>query len=226
MINSPIILALDSTELDRCEELIQQTRDYVSIYKLGLEYFNQNGAKGVLQLQERVGSFDLFLDLKLHDIPNTVAGAARAIGFLKPRFLTVHASGGDAMIKSAVTELPKTVVTAVTVLTSLDSEALAKMGLPDAVEMVLSLADTAVAAGAKAVVTSPREVSLLRNRLSPDIKLITPGVRPAQLSDDQARTATPQEALAAGADYLVVGRPITAATDPQRAAAEIFASLT
>lgn len=225
MDKSPIILALDSTDLRRCEELIKQTKDSVSVYKLGLEFFNQNGASGVANLKEKVGDFELFLDLKLHDIPNTVAGAARAIGFLKPRFLTVHASGGIAMIESAAKELPNTAITAVTVLTSLDNQELREMGLPEAAEIALSLAEIAVSAGATAIVTSPKEVALLRARCAPNIKLITPGVRPTQVNDDQARTATPKEAISQGADYLVIGRPITAASDPGRAAAEIFASL-
>ncbi|MFY7812407.1 MAG: orotidine 5'-phosphate decarboxylase / HUMPS family protein, partial [Candidatus Nanopelagicaceae bacterium] len=120
--------------------MIKQTKDSVSVYKLGLEFFNQNGASGVANLKERVGDFELFLDLKLHDIPNTVAGAARAIGFLNPRFLTVHASGGRAMIESAAKELPNTAITAVTVLTSLDNQELKEMGLPEAAEFALSLA--------------------------------------------------------------------------------------
>ncbi|MEY2840924.1 MAG: hypothetical protein RLY74_65 [Actinomycetota bacterium] len=225
MADSPIILALDSTDLNLCRNLIMDTKDYVSIYKLGLEFFNQNGANGVFQLQESVGGFQLFLDLKLHDIPNTIAGASRAISFLKPSFLTVHASGGKEMIKSAVAQLPETAITAVTVLTSLEDESLAEMGLPSAADLVTSLADISVAAGAQAIVTSPMEVAQLRSRYSSKIKLITPGVRPAQVSDDQARTATPRQALAAGADYLVIGRPITGAKDPNQAAAEIFASL-
>lgn len=225
MVNSPIILALDSTEIDVCRNLIKETRNYVSIYKIGLEFFNKNGSEGVSKLQEQVGGFDLFLDLKLHDIPNTIAGAARAISFLNPRFLTVHASGGCAMIKAAATELPNSAITAVTVLTSLDDQELSKLGLPVASELVISLATAAVTAGAQAIVTSPEEVGLLRAKLSPSIKLITPGVRPTKISDDQARTATPKEALSAGADYLVIGRPITASPNPGKAAAEIFASL-
>lgn len=225
MNNSPIILALDSAEIPRCVDLINQTRDSVAIYKIGLEFFNKNGISGVQKLRNETGEFSLFLDLKLHDIPNTVAGACRSLKEIAPDFLTVHAGGGGAMIAAAVTELPKTCITAVTVLTSLDDQTLEKMGFKHGAELAVSLADHAVAAGARAIVTSPKEVALLRPRFPRSIKLITPGVRPKESTDDQARTATPISAISAGSDYLVIGRPITGATNPNQAAAEIFASL-
>ena len=225
MVNSPIILALDSPDIERCANNILATKRYVSVYKVGLEFFSKNGLAGIEKLRARAGDFELFLDLKLHDIPNTVAGACRALHELSPKFLTVHASGGGAMVSAAATELPKTSIAAVTVLTSLNQESLDLMGMPKVQDLTLALARNAVAAGARALVASPHEVRALRKEFDSAIELITPGVRPTSRGDDQARTATPKEALLSGADYLVIGRPITGAENPEAAAAEIFASL-
>jgi orotidine-5'-phosphate decarboxylase len=170
----------------------------------------------------------VFLDLKLHDIPATVAGAVRAVARLRPDVLTVHAAGGADVIRAAVeAAAPATLVAAVTVLTSLGDDDLGRIGLngpvPDA---VLRLAALSVQAGAQGVVCSPREVSAVRSEVGPDVTLITPGVRPAgSEAHDQARVATPEEAMLAGADLLVIGRPITSAPDPGAAAAAIAASL-
>ena len=169
----------------------------------------------------------LFLDLKLHDIPNTVAGAARSVGALRPAYLTVHASGGTAMIRAAVEAAPDVAIAAVTVLTSMAEERPRRRrpGGPVA-DAVRRLAALRVAAGASALVCSPREVAAVRAEVGPGITLIIPGVRPAgAATQDQSRVATPEQALADGADLLVIGRPITAADDPAAAAAAIAAGL-
>ncbi len=168
------------------------------------------------------------MDLKLHDIPNTVSGAARSVAALAPTYLTVHASGGAAMVRAAVEALPETRVAGVTVLTSLSAHDLEAVGLRGpALDAVLRLAVLAVGAGARALVCSPHEVAAVRAEVGPEITLITPGVRPAGGDvGDQARVATPEQALADGADLLVIGRPITGAPDPRAAAAAIAAALT
>jgi orotidine-5'-phosphate decarboxylase len=169
----------------------------------------------------------IFLDLKLHDIPATVASAARAVARLRPRLLTVHAAGGPAMIRAAVEAAAGTPIAAVTALTSLSGEDLNRIGVPGSTaDWVLRLAALAVEAGASGLVCSPREVDAVRAEVGPGITLITPGVRPAGAdTHDQARVATPEEALSAGADLLVIGRAITGAPDPGAAAAAIAASL-
>jgi orotidine-5'-phosphate decarboxylase len=169
----------------------------------------------------------VFLDLKLHDIPATVAGAARAVARLKPAILTVHAAGGPAMIRAAVEAAPNVSIAAVTVLTSLTETDLGSVGLAGpASDAVRRLAAVAVDAGAQAVVCSPQEAAAVRAEVGPEITLITPGVRPlGAAAQDQARVATPEEALAAGADLLVIGRPITGVADPGAAAARIAAAL-
>ncbi|KPM55293.1 orotidine 5'-phosphate decarboxylase [Frankia sp. CcI49] len=171
---------------------------------------------------------ELFLDLKLHDIPATVAGGMRSLAVLAPRFVTVHAAGGAAMIRAAVEAAPEVHVTAVTVLTSLDAAALASIGLsgPPS-DAVRRLAVLAVEAGARALVCSPKEASLVRGELGETVTLITPGVRPEGSEQaDQARVATPERALADGSDLLVIGRPITSASDRAVAAATLAARVT
>lgn len=227
MSNSPIILAVDTKEISVANSLIESTKDYIGVYKLGLEFFFANGRSGVQEIQTRHPGARIFLDLKLHDIPNTVAKAAKSLETLSVEFLTVHAAGGSAMIEGAAKALPKTKIVAVTVLTSLDSAELAKLGLGSNVEKtVVNWAQSAIQSGAKAIVASPLEVSALRNALPSEIELITPGIRFESGKDDQARTMSPAEAIAAGADYLVVGRPISGAPNPGQAAQEIFKSVT
>jgi orotidine-5'-phosphate decarboxylase len=168
--------------------------------------------------------FNVFLDLKLHDIPNTVAGACRAVADLRPDFLTVHALGGPAMVGAAAAALPDCHVTAVTILTSMSEDDLSAVGLRGSpLDAVLRLAEMAVSAGARALVCSPLEVAAVRAAVGSGVVLITPGVRPADSAHgDQQRVATPAEALADGADLLVVGRPITAAPDRAAAAAQLL----
>jgi orotidine-5'-phosphate decarboxylase len=185
------------------------------------------GGPDVIDVVRGGSKIGLFLDLKLHDIPNTVAAAARSIVRLKPQYLTVHASGGAAMVRAAVEAAPDVTIAGVTVLTSLDEDDLDAIGLAGpALDAARRLAVVAVGAGARALVCSPREVAAIRAEVGPGITLITPGVRPAGSdAQDQARIATPEQALADGADLLVVGRPITGAADPAAAAARIAMAL-
>lgn len=227
MSNSPIILALDSPDVASVLSMMDQTKEYVGVYKLGLEFYLSRGLSGVAQIQAAHPDVKLFLDLKLHDIPNTVKGACESVSSLNPYFLTVHASGGAEMIRSAAQAVPQTRITAVTVLTSIDVNELKAMGLPDdPTGLAVNLAMNAVENGARAIVCSPLEVTAIKAVLGERAVLITPGVRMASSStDDQKRVMTPAQAIAAGSDYLVIGRPITGAADPHLAAAEIFASI-
>jgi orotidine-5'-phosphate decarboxylase len=224
---SKIILALDATDISSVCSMIEQTKASIAVYKLGLEFYLFNGKAGVKEVQNRFPGIELFLDLKLHDIPNTVKQAANTVAELAPRFLTVHASGGAEMINSAALALPNTQITAVTVLTSLDEGELGRMGLPaNSLKLAVDLALNATKNGARAVVCSPLEVAAIRAAAGPDITLITPGVRPnSAAEDDQKRTATPQAAIESGADYVVIGRPITQSQNPASAAAEIYSSM-
>lgn len=225
--DSRIILALDFTQVDDVISMINRTAPYIAVYKLGLEFYIANGPVGVSQIQDKFPDIEIFLDLKLHDIPNTVIKAAVAVSHLRPKFLTVHASGGEEMIRGAALALPHTEITAVTVLTSLNSAQLKVMGISDdTLALAVNLAKNATLAGAKAVVCSPLEVSAIRAAVGPSFTLITPGVRASDgQTADQKRTASAQQAIASGADYVVIGRPITQAADPKQAAADIFSSL-
>jgi orotidine-5'-phosphate decarboxylase len=211
--SSPIILAVDTKEFDTARAWIEATREHIDVYKLGLEFFLTFGAEGVSSIKNEFG-VDIFLDLKLHDIPNTVSSAAKAISAINPRFLTVHASGGAAMIKAAVDAVPHIDITAVTILTSLSEEDLFEIGFAQsALESVVALSNLAVRSGARAIVSSPLEIEAIRSSVGVDSIIITPGVRPADSlgGDDQVRTMTPHQAIKAGANFLVIGRPITGA---------------
>ena len=228
---TPIAVALDAPDLVTLRAWARAVAPHVSTVKVGLEAFCRDGhaaPKAALDATAEAGApAELFLDLKLHDIPATVAGAARAVADLNPAYLTVHASGGAAMVAAAAQALPDTRIVAVTILTSIDAQALRAIGFSGtAREAVVRLAVAAVDAGARAIVCSPLEVADVRAAVADDIVLITPGVRPAgAAADDQARIATPEQALADGADLLVIGRPITGAADPGAAAAAIAASI-
>jgi orotidine-5'-phosphate decarboxylase len=224
---SPIILALDVDDINSAFSLVEQTLNSISIYKLGLEFYLAHGKSGVSKITQRFPEIDIFLDLKLHDIPNTVSGAASSISELQPRFLTVHAAGGGAMIKAAVTALPTTSITAVTVLTSLDERELAAIGLPDDPQgLALALGRRAIEYGARSIVCSPHEAALLRSELGSHVTIITPGVRPrGSDKGDQSRVMSPNEAISQGANFVVIGRPITQAPNPGKAAEEIRSSL-
>ncbi len=223
--DSRLIVALDYPSADPALELADQLRGICRWFKVGLELYlaERNGV--VHELRRR--GYSVFLDLKLHDIPNTVAGAVRSVAAIGAEFLTVHAAGGPAMLEAAaeaadsVPNAPK--LLAVTVLTSMDQLQLAAVGIDHSAEsQVLRLADAASAAGINGLVASAEEVTALRQRF-PDATLVIPGIRPAgsQIAD-QKRIATPAGALAAGANYLVVGRPITQAADPAAAAQAII----
>ncbi len=222
-----LIVALDTVDADRARGWAQAVAPHAGLLKLGLEFFLANGAAGF----RGITGAPIFLDLKLHDIPNTVAGAVRAVLPLRPRMLTIHAAGGPAMIQAArqaaAGEADRPMILAVTVLTSVDEAALRSIGV-DATpaEQVLRLGRLAVEAGADGLVCSPLEVAMLRQALGPAVKLVVPGIRPdGAEAGDQARTMTPARAIAAGADWIVVGRPITGAAEPGAAAAAIAASI-
>lgn len=218
---APIAVALDAPDLVTMAHWARATAPVVQCLKVGLEVFMRDGRDAVAIVQET--DCALFLDVKLHDIPATVAGAAGALADLAPTYLTVHASGGPAMIEAAAHALPQTAVTAVTVLTSLDAATLMSMGwASDPEALAVTLASMAVGAGARAIVCSPHEVAAIRSVVPADITLITPGVRPAgSAAGDQRRVATPAQARAAGADLLVIGRPITGQSDVAAAARAI-----
>ena len=222
-----LFCAIDTSKLDDALLLADLLSGEIGTLKLGKEFFTAHGPEGV----RKVAAFGhkIFLDLKYHDIPNTVAGAIRATQHIKCEVLTVHASGGSAMLRAAVEaanglgERPLKIV-AVTVLTSLNDSDLETVGQIGAVsDQELNLARLAEASGLSGVVCSPWEVNALRSEMKEDFALVVPGVRPEWAGeDDQKRVMTPGEAVAAGADYLVIGRPITRAPDPVGAARRII----
>jgi orotidine-5'-phosphate decarboxylase len=223
-----LIVALDTVDATRARQWADAVAPHAGLLKLGLEFFLANGSAGF----RGITGAPIFLDLKLHDIPNTVAGGVRAVLPLRPRMLTIHASGGSAMIQAAhqaaaSAGADRPMILAVTVLTSLDEAALNAVGVAaTAAEQVLRLGRLAVEAGADGLVCSPLEVAMLRQALGPAVRLIVPGIRPdGAAAGDQVRTLTPAQAVDAGADWIVVGRPITGATDPGTAAAEIAAGI-
>ena len=211
MSKAPIVLAVDTPDLQTAISWVKATQDCISVFKLGLEFFLTFGSEGVKAIQSETDS-EIFLDLKLHDIPHTVSGAAKAVAHLAPKFLTVHAAGGHAMIKAAVDVMPDTNITGVTILTSLSETDVSDVGFKlAALESAVVLAKVAVAAGAKAIVCSPLEIAAVRREVGDRPIIITPGVRPLDMvgTDDQQRTMTPRDAIAAGANLVVIGRPIT-----------------
>ncbi|HEX3573423.1 MAG TPA: orotidine-5'-phosphate decarboxylase [Rhodopila sp.] len=223
-----LIVALDTVEANRARAWAAAVAPHAGLLKLGLEFFLANGADGLRSITDA----PIFLDLKLHDIPNTVAGAVRAVLPLRPKMLTIHASGGAAMVRAAQQVATgagpdRPMILAVTVLTSLDQSDLTATGLTATpAEQVLRLARLAIGSGADGLVCSPLEVAMLRQALGPAVTLVVPGIRPeGAATGDQARTMTPPQAIAAGANWIVVGRPITAAANPAAAAAEIAASI-
>jgi len=226
MISNPIFCAVDRTEVGAAMDLTARLDGLIGGVKLGLEFFTANGPDGVRKVMA-ASRLPLFLDLKFHDIPNTVAGALRGIRKLEPAFTTIHAGGGLAMMKAAVDAAEGIKILAVTLLTSLAEDDMPRLGVQGGVsDQVKRLADLAAEAGVDGLVCSPHEVADLRARLGDKLSLMVPGIRPAgSAADDQQRVLTPAEALAAGATYLVIGRPITGAADPAHAARSIFASL-
>ena len=222
---SPVFVALDTPDLDTAKAIAGKVKTQVGGLKLGLEYFAANGPAGVREMAQF--RLPIFLDLKLHDIPNTVAKAIHALRPLEPAILTVHAAGGRAMMEDAKAAAPAgTKVVGVTVLTSLDEEDLHAGGVPGtAHEQVERLALLASEAGLDGVVCSGAEIETVRAAW-PEAYIVVPGVRPADAATaDQKRVVTPRQALDAGASVLVVGRPITQADDPDAAARAIAATL-
>jgi orotidine-5'-phosphate decarboxylase len=222
---SPIFVAIDIVDLDRAKALAARVRNHVGGIKLGLEFFSANGPDGVRAMAAL--GLPVFLDLKLHDIPNTVAKAVQALHPLQPAILTVHAAGGRAMMEDAKAAAPSgTRVVAATVLTSLDEDDLGSIGIAGDPHMqVARLTALARAAGLDGVVCSGAEVAAAK-KAWPEGFFVVPGVRPAEASaGDQKRVATPRKALDAGASILVIGRPITQAADPDAAVRAIAATL-
>lgn len=225
--NNPILCAIDTPDLARAQALIAATAGAVGGVKLGLEFFVAHGPAGIRAAAG--GQKNVFLDLKLHDIPNTVAGAVKSSLALDPLLMTLHCAGGAAMMRAAVEARgsARTKLLGVTVLTSLDDSDLAATGQSGpAATQVRRLALLAQASGLDGVVCSPQEVALLREACGKDFLLVVPGIRPAGAAiGDQKRVQTPRAAIEAGADYLVIGRPITAAAEPGSAARAILAEL-
>jgi orotidine-5'-phosphate decarboxylase len=228
MNTNPVFVALDTTDLDYARELAERVRGSVGGLKLGLEFFSAHGPDGVRAFQDC--GLPVFLDLKFHDIPNTVAGACRAAAGLGVSILNVHAQGGAAMLRAAMDATksinPATKVIAVTMLTSLGDEDLPSVGLaPPVGDQVLRLASLAQQCGLDGVVCSAHEIARLRAELGAGFLLVVPGIRPAGSAvGDQKRVMGPVEAVKAGASVLVIGRPITGAADPALAAREIAES--
>ena len=237
--SNPIYCGVDTSDLVQASKLIQSIaggpRPAVGGIKLGLEFFLAHGAPGIryaFPTPVRATGVGFFLDLKLHDIPNTVAGGIRAVVDLEPTYITVHASGGREMLKAAVEEagsqaarlgVARPRLLGVTVLTSLDRSDLKATGIDaDPSDQVLRLAALARDSGLDGVICSPLEIAALRRLCGPDFVLMVPGIRPVgSATDDQKRSMTPREAVDLGASHLVVGRPIYRAQDPRRAAEAI-----
>jgi orotidine-5'-phosphate decarboxylase len=225
---SPVFCAIDRPDLEDALGLCRSLLGAVGGFKVGLEFTAANGPQGVRRIVDL--GLPVFLDTKLHDIPNTVAGAMRAICGLGVAMVTLHAAGGAAMMRAALEATREAgrapLLLGVTVLTSIDEADLRATGVSDkALDQVLRLADLSVECGLRGLVCSPLEIAPLRQRFGSEVKLVVPGIRPASVADDQKRTMTPAEAIAVGADFLVIGRPITAAADPRDAALSIGADI-
>lgn len=230
LIPSPVFCALDTPDSDRASVLARQLRGHVQGLKLGLEYFMAQGVAGYRRIAE--SGVPIFLDLKLHDIPNTVAGGITSLLPLKPAFMTIHTSGGTTMMRAAADAAAKAganrpKILGVTVLTSMDAADLSAVGQgADTTQQVVRLAQLAQASGLDGVICSPEEIAPIRAALGKDFILMVPGIRPAwAAANDQKRVMTPREAIDAGATYLVIGRPITGSDEPAVAAARIQAEI-
>ena len=223
-----LIVALDVDNLKKAEELVDKLYPAVKIFKIGSQLFSAAGPEAARMIKGKGG--EIFLDLKYHDIPNTVAKAVRVAAQLRPLMVNIHASGGADMIKAAsgsIKSLPRDqrpLLLAVTVLTSIDKNTLRRLGISrPAIKQVVFLAKMAKDSGADGVVCSPKEIQAVRAVCGRNFTIVTPGVRPVGVSSfDQKRIATPAWAIRKGADFIVVGRPITKAADPRKAAEEII----
>jgi len=231
---NPVFVALDTPELEQAVAWADAVRPRVGGVKLGLEFFNSNGPDGVRRIVDL--GLPVFLDLKFHDIPNTVAGAIRGSAALNPFMMTVHVAGGPAMMRAAMAAsfrladrngANRPLIVGITVLTSFDDDDVDAVGMKGPLtDQVRRLADLARDNGLDGVVASAHEIADLRSQCGADFTLVVPGIRPAWSSaDDQKRIVTPAEAIRRGADYLVVGRPITRADDPAAAARRIIGEM-
>lgn len=221
-----LILALDVPTIDGATGLLDSVEGHVGVIKVGLELFTACGPRAVETVRER--GFDVFLDLKLHDIPNTVAGAVRTAKDLGVSMLTVHTGGGRAMLEAAAKAADGAIrILGVTVLTSLSREDLAEVGMPaEPAELVVRRAKLASEAGLGGIVCSPKEIVAVRRTIPDGMAVVTPGIRPQGAAmGDQKRAATPEAAIGDGADYLVIGRPISGAENPAEAASHIVGAM-
>ena len=217
------IVALDVATSKEALDLVNQLRKQISFFKIGLQLYTAEGPEIVRAV--RATGAKVFLDLKLHDIPNTVARAVESASDLGVQMLTIHLSGGSEMIRAAVHARPDDLLLlGVTVLTSVDDKTLGEVGISDTIDNhVLRLAKLGVENGMNGVVASAREIQILRSEFGDKIKIVVPGIRPSwSQAADQKQIMTPVEALDAGADYLVIGRPITADVDPRKAVTKIL----
>ena len=225
MPKSRIICAIDKSDLSAAENLVSQVQENVGVIKLGLEFFTSLGPDAVKKIAKKL---PVFLDLKLHDIPNTVAAATRNSASLGVSILTVHTLGGLEMLKAAAKEKgSKMKVFGVTILTSMTDEDIAQIGINSKIsDEVLTLAGLAIKAGLDGIVCSPHEIEIIKKTYGNKLELIVPGIRPdGAEKGDQKRTMAPKEAIEKGADYIVIGRPISWSEDPAKASAEILKSL-
>ncbi len=222
-----ILCALDTTNVEEAAILAGELSPHVGGIKLGLEFFGANGPQGFLEVAK--ANRNIFLDLKLHDIPNTVAKSIHALMPLRPKIMTIHTAGGSAMMKAASEAATlaaknegceRPIIIGVTILTSLDNEDIEAIGFQNKVSMqVVKLARLAKESGLDGVVCSPHEIKLIKESCGADFKLVVPGIRPAGSdTGDQKRVMTPEEAVSLGADYLVIGRPITKSDNPAQSA--------
>jgi orotidine-5'-phosphate decarboxylase len=223
---APIAIALDVPTLAQATTFTQQLGGHVAMVKVGLQSYLRDGNLGVTAIIENLQGAEFFLDLKLHDIPQTVAGAVKSIRHLQPNVLTVHAAGGSEMLKAAVETAAEISIAAVTILTSLRQSDISVFSEYQIDDLVKRLAEQAVSAGCRAIVCSPHEVKQVRAIVGSEIRLIVPGVRlPGDAAGDQARIATPAQTVAAGADILVMGRSILGNSNPIEQVAKITESI-
>jgi orotidine-5'-phosphate decarboxylase len=221
-----LIVALDVATKEKALALIKELRDQISFFKIGLQLYTAEGPEIVRAV--RATDANVFLDLKLHDIPNTVALAVESAAQLEIEMLTIHLSGGEAMVRAAVSAKPRDLLLlGVTVLTSADEQTIRQIGISEKIENhVLRLAKLGVENGIDGIVASPHEIIMLRREFGDKIKIVVPGIRPAgSESADQKRVMTPGEAIHAGADYLVIGRSIIAHSRPSEAVTKILREL-
>ena len=222
-----IIVALDNDNLKKTIKIVQELKDHTFAFKIGYEFFYNFGLEGYKLIKNK--NVKIFLDLKLHDIPNTVKKGINAISKLEPYFVTIHISGGDNMLKAANLTKNNIKILGVSILTSLNSDLTEKYYYNKNIENIVSnYTQYALENNLDGIVCSPKEISIVKNKAQKKLLIITPGIRPANYdisNDDQSRTMTPKEAIKAGADYLVIGRPITQSKNPLKILKSINASL-